>query len=183
MKIFRLFFLFAKIRNVEVKAIRESFRWDSFSLENRFSEKEIPSGQNRRKAVCRSVLLTWHYILSAEFTQTHSFRLFFLAILPVGLILSITINKSKKLSFHFPPRTFTNKFISIVKNSNKPCCFKISRMVTIFLKNTPFRKWTIHATRSSFSVFKNRLHLACGKLSTPYFYGKIITVFQRPGVG
>jgi len=37
-----------------------------------------PSGQNRRKAVCRSVFFTtWHYILSAELTNTHSFRLFF----------------------------------------------------------------------------------------------------------
>jgi len=44
------------------------------------------SGQNRRKkAVCRSVFLTtWHCILSAQFTKTHSFRLLFSAILLTG---------------------------------------------------------------------------------------------------
>jgi len=32
--------------------------------------------QNRRKSSMQSVFLTiWHYILNAEFTKTHSFRL------------------------------------------------------------------------------------------------------------
>jgi len=37
-----------------------------------------PVGKINEKAVCRSVFLTtWHCILSAELTKTHSFRLFF----------------------------------------------------------------------------------------------------------
>jgi len=37
------------------------------------------------KAVCRNVFLTiWHHNLSTKLTKTHSFRLFFLAILPNG---------------------------------------------------------------------------------------------------
>jgi len=42
-------------------------------------------GKIAEKPICRNVFLTiWHCILSAELT-THSFRLFFLAILPTGL--------------------------------------------------------------------------------------------------
>jgi len=38
--------------------------------------KQLYCGQNRQKAVCKSVFLTkWHCILSAELTKTHSFRL------------------------------------------------------------------------------------------------------------
>jgi len=38
----------------------------------------LPSGQNRQKAVCRSVFVTiWHYIFSAELTKTHSTVFFF----------------------------------------------------------------------------------------------------------
>jgi len=43
-------------------------------------------GKITKKTVRKSVFLTtWHYIVSAELTKTHSFRLFyFLAILPTG---------------------------------------------------------------------------------------------------
>jgi len=40
--------------------------------------KYIPVGKIDEKAVFKSVFLTtWHYILGAELTKTHSFRLFF----------------------------------------------------------------------------------------------------------
>jgi len=44
----------------------------------RFSPSNFPAGKIAGKAVCRCVFLTtWHCVLSAELTKTHSFKLFF----------------------------------------------------------------------------------------------------------
>jgi len=49
----------------------------------------ISVGQIAEKAVCMSVFLTiLHCIFSAEFTKTHSFRLFFWRFCPLALLLA-----------------------------------------------------------------------------------------------
>jgi len=61
--------------------------WDvflSFSEYTTLEAKESPVGKIAEKAVRRSVLLTiWHWILSAELTKRHSFRLSFWRFCPV----------------------------------------------------------------------------------------------------
>jgi len=60
--------------------------WLSMVLVQRLSFRRTTHFPVGEKAVCRSVFLTiWHYcIFSTELTKTHSFRLFFSAILPTG---------------------------------------------------------------------------------------------------
>jgi len=74
-----------------IKEMKKDVDASKIEALNPVSTQPIPQWAKSRKKVT-----IWHCILSAELTKTHSFRLFFLAILPTGkLLIKCTLNDLK----------------------------------------------------------------------------------------